>query len=604
MTKSLKNTTILGASLALLVAALGLLGYLPGLEVLGRVQENFIPMAPSTAVCFLLQGSILLRLAFYPWKRQRDTLILMVIAALTALFGLLEVPGHLTGLDLNFEDRLVPAAGKLEGIPIARMSALTGALFFLTGVAVFLLLLRSYSLKDRGAHGAGILGSLAFLGSFVATLGYMIGTPLLYGQGAIVPIALTTAIAFLWLTLAIITTAGQNSVPLQFIVGPSTRARLMRAFLPIATITILAESLAALYIPTLFPVNPVFIVAITVVSAMVILGTVVSWISASIGHDIDQAQEALRSSEERFSKAFHYDPDAISITSLENMKLVDVNEGFTQLTGFTRAEAIGKSTDELGLWANPAARAAILETVHNGRAIHDFETTFNAKTEEQRIVVISAAVIDMAGKPHIISVARDITERKKAEEALRQKDHEIRKAYVDVLSAVTDEKLLILTADELSAAQGEPRGSPYSVSSLEKLSDSRDFLRRTLKTSGISQEHLSSLILASGEAIVNGVKHAGTCEVQVYSLEGTIQIRISDNGPGIDFSDLPKATLLPGFSTEKSLGMGFTVLLDICDRVLLSTGPEGTTLLLESGGKKEQDTLDDILSRGLFRKAG
>ncbi|HEB12422.1 MAG TPA: hypothetical protein ENI11_01965, partial [Actinobacteria bacterium] len=67
----------------------------------------------------------------------------MFITALTALFGLLEIPGSLTGLDLNFEDRLVPAAGKLGEIPIARMSPMTGALFFLAGVAVFLLLLRS-----------------------------------------------------------------------------------------------------------------------------------------------------------------------------------------------------------------------------------------------------------------------------------------------------------------------------------------------------------------------------------------------------------------------------------------------------------------------------
>ncbi len=293
VTKSLRNATILGASLTLLGAALGLLGYLPGLEVLGRVQENFIPMAPSTAACFLLQGLILLKLAFSPWKRQLGTLILMVIAALTALFGLLEVPGQLTGLDLNFEDKLVPEAGKLGEIPIARMSALTGAFFFLTGAAVFLLLLRSYSLKDRGAHIAGILGSLAFLGSFVATLAYMIGSPLLYGRGATIPIALTTAIAFLWLTFAIISAAGQNSVPLQFFVGPSTRARLMRAFLPIATITILVESLAALYIPTFFPVSPIFIVSVTVVSAMVISGVIVSRVSGSIGYDIDHVEEAL-----------------------------------------------------------------------------------------------------------------------------------------------------------------------------------------------------------------------------------------------------------------------------------------------------------------------
>ncbi len=599
---ALKKATILGSIVDIFIAVLGLLGYAPGLETLGRVQQNFIPMAPSTAVCFLLLGLILLRLTFHPWKRQAGTLLFILISALVALFGLLEIPGSLTGLDLNFEDRLVPAAGKLVEIPIARMSPITGALFFLAGVSVFLLLKRSFSLKDQVAHGSGILGGLVFIGSFVTTLGYLIGTPLLYEQGATVPIALTTAFAFLWLATAIIAIAGQNSIPLIFIAGPSTRARLMRAFLPAVTVTILVESLASLYIPTLFPVNPVFIVAVTISLAMLIIGVIVNWISTSIGRDIDQAHESLRASEERFSLAFHYDPDAIGITSLESMKLVDINEGFTRLTGFTREQAIGKTTDELGIWTSNFATQKFVETMQTKRALHDFETTIETKTGEHRVVILSSQAVDMAGKPHMISVARDVTEHKKAEEALRQKDRDIRKAYVDILSAVTNGKLLILTSDEISAAQGEPLDEPYTVSSFAQLGNFRDSLEKTLESCDIDRDRLNDLLVASNEGIANGVKHAGSCEVQVYLLEEAVQIRISDNGPGIDFSDLPKATLLPGFSTEKSLGVGFTLLMEICDRLLLSTGPEGTTLLLESDGKKRRYSLDIILSRGLLKE--
>jgi anti-sigma regulatory factor (Ser/Thr protein kinase) len=56
---------------------------------------------------------------------------------------------------------------------------------------------------------------------------------------------------------------------------------------------------------------------------------------------------------------------------------------------------------------------------------------------------------------------------------------------------------------------------------------------------------------------------------------------ISDKGPGIDFSILPKATLLSGFSTKQSLGMGFSFMLEFCDRVLLSTQPGNTIIVLE-----------------------
>ncbi|MCK4267371.1 MAG: PAS domain S-box protein [Actinomycetia bacterium] len=202
----------------------------------------------------------------------------------------------------------------------------------------------------------------------------------------------------------------------------------------------------------------------------------------------------------------------------------------------------------------------------------------------------------------VIGTAHDITNSKLATEALLQKDRDIRKAYADVFSAVTDETLLIFTPEEIAAAEGEPQYEPYLVSSYEQLAASRDFLRESLENRGLGKDDLNSLILASGEAIVNGIKHASSCEVQVFSLGETIQLKISDNGEGIDFKDLPKATLLEGFSTKKSLGMGFAIIFDICDRILLATGPEGTTILLEIGGKREEDTIDDVLARGMFKE--
>ena len=56
---------------------------------------------------------------------------------------------------------------------------------------------------------------------------------------------------------------------------------------------------------------------------------------------------------------------------------------------------------------------------------------------------------------------------------------------------------------------------------------------------------------------------------------------ISDRGPGIRPEDLPASILLPGFSTKISLGMGYTLMLKLVDRVRLSTGPEGTIVQLE-----------------------
>ena len=152
------------------------------------------------------------------------------------------------------------------------------------------------------------------------------------------------------------------------------------------------------------------------------------------------------------------------------------------------------------------------------------------------------------------------------------------------------------------ACRGKPCSKVYIISSFEQLTGFRDFLAGTLTSCDVVQDRLNDLLVAANEGVVNGIKHAGTCEIQVYTVSNAIQIRISDNGPGIDFNDLPKATLIPGFSTEKSLGMGFTMLLSMCDRLLLSTGPEGTTLIIETGERKKVSALDAVLSRNLLKE--
>ncbi len=188
--------------------------------------------------------------------------------------------------------------------------------------------------------------------------------------------------------------------------------------------------------------------------------------------------------------------------------------------------------------------------------------------------------------------------RVEAEEALRQKDHDIRKAYVDLFSAVTDEKLLILTEDEIGAALGRIISGPFRLDSYAGLAGARAWLRTALFSVGIRDEGISSLVLAANEAMTNSIKYGDDCVASIHRLDEIIQIYVSDNGPGIDFSDIPKATLLAGFSTKKSLGVGFSVILEICDRVLLSTSSDGTTLILENGGRKKADTIDGILARG------
>lgn len=124
MQEELKSWPVFGI---LTVAIMGLLGYLPGLQLLGSIRGDYIPMAPSTAVCFIVLGIVLIT-SSSSFKIKPVFLLLMTL--FVALFGILEPVGYLSGLDLNFENTLVTNAGELKGVPIALMSPATGTVFF------------------------------------------------------------------------------------------------------------------------------------------------------------------------------------------------------------------------------------------------------------------------------------------------------------------------------------------------------------------------------------------------------------------------------------------------------------------------------------------
>ncbi|MCX5861822.1 MAG: PAS domain S-box protein [Deltaproteobacteria bacterium] len=144
-----------------------------------------------------------------------------------------------------------------------------------------------------------------------------------------------------------------------------------------------------------------------------------------IGIDITErrrAEEALRLSEEKFSKAFFLSPDAISVSRLVDGMLVSVNEGFKQIFGYAEEEVIGKTSLELGIWDKPEHRNRWTEKLKAEGMVDNFETCFHTKDGDIRYGLMSASIIVLNGVEHILNVTRDITERKRGEEALRESE--------------------------------------------------------------------------------------------------------------------------------------------------------------------------------------
>ncbi|MGH9734355.1 MAG: PAS domain S-box protein [Candidatus Acidiferrales bacterium] len=138
--------------------------------------------------------------------------------------------------------------------------------------------------------------------------------------------------------------------------------------------------------------------------------------AATITRDISDRKRA----EERFYKAFHANPEPITIARLDDGMYIDVNESFLRVTGCTRDEVIGRTSVDLNFWERAEDRAVMLRALENNGSIRDAEITFLTKAGEQRVGLNSAEIIEIDGKKCVISIFRDMTDQKALERQLRK----------------------------------------------------------------------------------------------------------------------------------------------------------------------------------------
>jgi diguanylate cyclase (GGDEF)-like protein/PAS domain S-box-containing protein len=158
-----------------------------------------------------------------------------------------------------------------------------------------------------------------------------------------------------------------------------------------------------------------------------------------------QTETALQESEERFHKAFHSSPDAILISRLRDGRLIEVNEGFCRITGYSRQEALANSSISLGLWNNPKDRERVVDTLREKQQIREQEFEFRTKSGGKIYGLVSGEIIFLGDEAHVISIVHDISEQKRAESALRQSEQKFRGVIEQSWDGiiVTDEQGLI-----------------------------------------------------------------------------------------------------------------------------------------------------------------
>ncbi|MDI7190524.1 PAS domain S-box protein [Leptospira santarosai] len=180
----------------------------------------------------------------------------------------------------------------------------------------------------------------------------------------------------------------------------------------------------------------------------------------SIGHDISELKESaldlqnlakeLEKSKDLFQKLFQLVPSALVVTDWEDRTIVDVNQRFLEMAKRTREEVIGKTTPEIHIWDKSGNfREAVYEALSKTGEVKNYESVYLTSDGELVPILYSARIIEINGRKQVISLATDISERKKSEEEKRKLDEELR------LSKDLFEKLFQLTPAAVSLSELE-----------------------------------------------------------------------------------------------------------------------------------------------------
>lgn len=169
-------------------------------------------------------------------------------------------------------------------------------------------------------------------------------------------------------------------------------------------------------------------------------------------------EQALRESDEKFSRTFLAMPDAVAISDLESGVIVDANPAFETATGFALQDVLGKSALSTGVWNDPADRAQLIRDVQRSGVVRNHEVVMRHADGRLMDALLSAVRIELRGRPYLCIVMRDVTESKAAEQALRSAESALRELNLDL-----EERVRSRTA-ELETSLRELESFSYSVS--------------------------------------------------------------------------------------------------------------------------------------------
>ena len=141
---------------------------------------------------------------------------------------------------------------------------------------------------------------------------------------------------------------------------------------------------------------------------------------------LKNTEEKLRNGAELFRLAFRTSPDSINLNRASDGMYIDINEGFTKIMGYSREDVIGKTSLELNIWEDPDERTRLVEGLNAAGYVENMEARFIGKDRNVKVGLMSARILKANEETIILSITRDITDRKRDEEALQESEERLK----------------------------------------------------------------------------------------------------------------------------------------------------------------------------------
>jgi two-component system, cell cycle sensor histidine kinase and response regulator CckA len=251
----------------------------------------------------------------------------------------------------------------------------------------------------------------------------------------------------------------------------------------------------------------------------------------SLCRDISERRKmeaALRESEEKFSKAFKTSPDSININRLSDGMYLEINPGFTAITGYAPEDVLGRSSlpGDLGIWVHKEDRDRLVAGLKANGEVIGLEAPFRTKNGKTLIGSMSARIMEINGEACILSATRDITSQKRAEEEIRRSKETLELIFKTGPDAVSitrmSDGLMVDINERFTAISGYNRDEIVGRTSVELNfyadPESRRKIVECLAKNGYCENFETLFRTKSGSQII------GLMSSQVISLNGASHV--------------------------------------------------------------------------------